>query len=429
MTGATGVMGMAGLKELIRFQNEYDITVLARTSRKNKKKLSPFIKRGVKVIWGDLLNLDSVRKGVENADIVLHVGGLVSPMADKFPQKTIQVNIESTRLLCETIKLIENQNPEREIKFVYIGSVSQYGSHLPPNHWSYVGKKLSAAIFDAYAYSKIMAERVMLTSGIKSWVSLRQTSILHPGLLKKTNDPIMFHVPLRGVLEWVSQEDSGKILERVCRKTVPKEFWCNIYNIGGGSSYRLTNHEFEQKILKAICSSSPEKIFQPNWFATQNFHGVWFADSDQLNEMLHFRNGMTFDEALNAMKERLPFYFKLTPIVPSCLIKGFMKKIAKSKPLGPLSWINSQDNARINAFWGSKQNYNEIGGWENQIFPHLNPSKPPMIESNCSNKNISRELVTKTCVRGHKYITSDYMEIIAGHGCPECLKEETMINY
>ena len=56
LTGATGVMGSKGLKELTSVPGQYDVTVLARDSKKNRKKLAPYIQKGVKVIWGDLLD-------------------------------------------------------------------------------------------------------------------------------------------------------------------------------------------------------------------------------------------------------------------------------------------------------------------------------------------------------------------------------------
>ena len=363
LTGATGVMGAAGLKELMRYP-EYEITVLARDTKINHKKLRGFEEKGVKVIWGDLLEESKIREGVENADIVLHVGGMVSPMAEHFPEKTMKVNVGSMQLIADIVKEIENKEPNRIVKVVYIGSVSQYGSHLPPNHWGKVGDSEKAAQFDAYAESKILAEKVLKESGIKKWVSIRQTAILHPGLLKKANDPVTFHVPLHGTIEWITTEDSGRLLERLCRTSVPDDFWGKCYNAGGGENFRLTNLEFERAILKAMKCPAPEKIFESNWFALDNFHGIWFEDSDDLDSILHFRQPDTFEAALDRISKTLPWYFKLAPIVHSKLIKIFMKKVASTPGLGPLYWIKSNDKKRIEAAWGSMDNYLKIPSWE-----------------------------------------------------------------
>ena len=424
LTGATGVMGQAALKELMAYETDFEVIVLARPSKKNQKKLKGFIDRGLKVIWGDLLDRSKVRQGVEEADIVLHVGGMVSPMAEHFPEKTLKTNVESIRIITEEVKRIEDAEPDRVIKVVYIGSVSQYGSRMEPNHWGKVGDPLKAAKFDAYAVSKILAERVLVESGIKKWVSLRQTGILHPGILNKANDPVAFHVPVNGVLEWVTTEDSGRLLERVSRDDVPEDFWRNYYNVGGGEKFRLTNFEFEEGILKGLNCPAPRKVFEPNWFALDNFHGMWFEDSDYLEEILHFRGNDSFEECIERMSSELPFYFKLTPIVPSIVIKTFMKGVARKKGLGPLSWIKGNEIERIEAAWGSKEAYEKITGWDNFEISH--PSKK--ITKNPTVKGpLDTTLKKTTCSRGHEYNTSEALET-GGHGCPHCLFIDSKVN-
>lgn len=417
LTGATGVMGMAGLKELIKFPERYLITVLARDSKRNRKKLTPFIQKGVKVIWGDLLQKDKLAEGISSADIVLHVGGMVSPLADYYPAKTLHVNIGSMKLIAGIIKELENKDHQREIKVVYIGSVSQYGSKMPPHHWGQAGDKLKAAKMDAYAVSKIMAERALLEAGIKKWVSLRQTAILHPGLLKNASNPVSFHVPVNGVLEWVSVEDSGRVLERVCRPDVPDSFWGNFYNIGGGEPFRLTNLEFERGILKTLGCPPPEKVFEVNWFASDNFHGIWFRDSDKLDEILRFRESDTFEDTLLRLKRELPAFYKLTPIVPAFMIKRLMKKVAKKSGLGPLWWLKVNDEEHIRAAWGSRENYNALPGWNNLKEPCLSKKTEKSEMLNSQNNN---NFIKERCERGHEYITSEALKN-GGHGCPFCL--------
>ncbi|MCH5224966.1 MAG: NAD(P)-dependent oxidoreductase [Muribaculaceae bacterium] len=365
MTGATGVMGAAGLKELCLKPENYQVSVLARPSKKNQKMLKSFQEKGVDVVWGDLLDPVSLRRGIEEADIVLHVGGMVSPMADHFPEKTMNVNVGSAKLISDIIKEIETLQPSREIKMVYIGSVSQYGTHMPPDHWGNSQTPENPAKNDAYAISKMRAEEAVRNAGLKKWVSIRQTSILHAGLLKNASNPVAFHTPLQGVLEWITTEDSGRLLERICSPEVPDSFWGRAYNAGGGKSFRLINLDFERKILEAMGCPPPEKIFEPNWFATHNFHGMWFEDSDLLDNILHFRRPDSFDLALGRLKKSLPFYLRLAPLAPAFIIKKFMRHVASHPSLGPLSWIKNNDLEKIETFWGSREAYDNIPDWEN----------------------------------------------------------------
>ena len=376
LTGATGVMGMAGLKELSSYPEKYDITVLARPSKVNRRKLKPYEKKGVRVLWGDLLDKDVLSRGIQDCDIILHVGGMVSPMADLYPEKTMKVNVGSMQHITDIIKGIESGDPSRIIKLVYIGSVAQYGSKMPPHHWGNASHELCPSKFDKYGESKVRAEELMKTSGIRKWVSLRQTGILHPGLLKNAGNPVAFHTPIHGVLEWISVEDSGRLLERVCRSDVPEEFWNKCYNVGGGEKFRLINIEFERGILKTMGCPPPEKVFEPNWFATDNFHGMWFEDSDLLDDILHFREEDTFEACLMRIKKSLPFYYKLAPVVPAFFIKPFMKKVASKKELGPLRWIKDNDAEKIEAAWGSLENYKRIQGWEDMHTPELSRVTP-----------------------------------------------------
>lgn len=375
LTGATGVMGEAGLKELMKSPGRYDVTVLARDSKKNRKKLRPYQERGVKVIWGDLLDENSLEKGISGADIVLHVGGMVSPMADHYPEKTMAVNVGSMQLISKIVKEKEAKSPGKEIKVVYIGSVSQYGTRMPPFHWGNAQSEQKPAKDDAYAKSKVEAERALKESGVKKWVSIRQTAILHGGLLKNATNPVAFHTPLNGVLEWISVEDSGRLLERICNPDLPEDFWGKCYNAGGGEKFRMLNIEFERAILKALGCPPPEKVFEPNWFATKNFHGMWFEDSDNLDNILHYREKDSFDEALKRIKDSLPFYYRLTPIVPSIFIKTFMKKVAGHPRLGPLAWIKNNDLEKIATFWGSREDYDSIGSWKDFHSPCLDKKR------------------------------------------------------
>lgn len=415
LTGATGVMGSKGLKELTSYPDRYEVTVLARDSKKNRKSLTPYIKSDVKVIWGDLLDKEAVRQGVENADIVLHVGGMVSPAADWYPEKTIKTNVGSMR------NIIDAALPRKdEVKIVYIGSVSQYGNREVPNHWGQCGDPLTPAFFDAYAYSKTEAERMLMESDLKWWVSLRQTGILHSGLLMNASDPIAFHVPIRGALEWVTADDSGRLLERVCRDEVPDSFWNKCYNIGGGAPYRMTNYEFECALLKGMGCPPPEKIFNTNWFATGNFHGFWFTDSDILEDILHFRKGDTPEEYFKQMKSELPWFFSLAPIAPAFTLKLFMGKVAKTPKLGPMWWIEKNDTERINVAWGGRKAWEAIPDWEGLDLSRpsdVNPGMKPI--ANSDNPDDRNTYKCECC--GHEYSMKNRTKAM-GHGCPECLR-------
>ena len=344
LTGATGNMGRAGFRELLKKKDRFNIRILARPSKKNKKALAVYASEpAVEIIWGDLTDYDDVLKGVTGADFVLHVGGMVSPQADYYPEKTLKVNVSAAENIVRAVKA---QPDADNIKVVYIGSVAQCGDRLYPVHWGAAGDPVYASRFDKYSVSKCIAEKIIADSGIRYWVSLRQSGILYPGIFRQIN-PVALHVPVQGVLEWATIEDSGRLLANVVEDWVPEEFWNRFYNISSGEQYRLVNYDFENRLLKPLGISSVEKVFEPQWFATRNFHGMWYTDADVLEGYLHFRENVPVDEYFRRLASELPWYYSLAHFVPSFIIKAVMRSLACAKGLGTQSWIKEGDTEKI----------------------------------------------------------------------------------
>ena len=373
LTGATGNMGWAGFRELYRKRDRFKIRLLARPSRKNMKLLEPYAHEpAVEIVWGDLTDYNEVCAGVSGADYVLHVGGMVSPAADYFPEKTLEVNVTAAENI---VKAVLAQKNADDIKVVYIGSVAQCGDRLWPVHWGRTGDPVYASRFDRYSVSKCIAEKIITDSGIRKWVSLRQTGILYPGILKVLS-PTAFHVPIQGVLEWATVEDSGRLLANVVEDWVPEDFWNRFYNISSGEQYRMTNYEFESRLLRSLGLPAPEKVFEPQWFATRNFHGMWYTDSDLLEDYLHFRANVPVDDYFRDMKRHLPWFWHLAFLAPAFAVKLFMKPIVHEKGMGTQWWVE-HDPEKMEAYYGSIEEYRNIKSWDQM--------KPP-----CWEKNLDR---------------------------------------
>ncbi|MBR6360654.1 MAG: NAD(P)-dependent oxidoreductase, partial [Clostridia bacterium] len=286
LTGASGNMGYQSFLEFFNHKDQFNIVVLLRDSEKNRKKFTEYINDpSVRIVWGDLKDYDAIKKGVDGSDYVLHIGGMVSPSADYYPTKTVVTNTTAARNIVDAVKA--QPNPDA-VKVVYIGTVAETGDRNAPIHWARCGDPIKISIYDHYACSKVIAEEIFAESGLKYWVSCRQSGILYADILKNM-DPIMFHVPINGVLEWATVEDSARLMLNICGDDIPEEFWRRFYNIGSGEEYRLTNYEFEELLLDTIGIGSPKKMFQPNWFITRNFHGQWYYDGDELEKYCHFR--------------------------------------------------------------------------------------------------------------------------------------------
>ena len=259
----------------------------------------------------------------------------------------------------------------------------------------------------------------------------------------------MFHVPLRGVLEWATVEDSGRVLANLCEDSVPEEFWNRFYNIGSGPQYRLSNYEFECKLLKAIHCPPPEKIFNPEWFVLRNFHGQWYLDSQVLEDYLHFRANIPNDEYFAHMASKLPWFYSLAKICPAFIIKLAMRPMAYKKKWGTQSWIKNHENQRITAYYGSIENWRNIPNWKKQDLSHPSDSaiklnhgydetkrKEELTIKDMRQAAIYRggkcisekmqmgDLATKLeweCQFGHRFKASPALILLGGHWCPDCL--------
>ena len=359
MTGVTGNMGKESLKELLKDEN-LTMRLLVRPSKKNKQMFKAYADHPrIKVIWGDMMNYEDVCEAVHGSDYVFHLGGMVSPLSDYYPEKTLKVNVTSAQYLVDAVLAQENKD---DIKVVYIGSVAEYGDRSTPRHWGRAGDPMLSSAFDAYSKSKCLSEKIFIDSGIKNWVVLRQSGILHPGILGLIN-PIVFHVPMGGVLEWATVEDSARLIHNVTEDDVPSEFWNRVYNISSGEDYRLSNYEFQAKMYKVLGLPSIEKVYEPQWFALKNFHGMWYEDADVLENYLHFRHNVPVDEYFKNLKSRLPWYYNLAFLAPACLIKTFIKKYAFEEGLGTQSWVG-HDEAKMNVYYGSEKAYHAIRSWD-----------------------------------------------------------------
>jgi nucleoside-diphosphate-sugar epimerase len=444
LTGGTGNWGRAILREFWERADRFDVVALVLPG--DRRGLRPFrAMPNLTVLEGDLTDYDAVEGGVRGVDVVLHVGGVVSPYADAHPELTHPVNVGGALNLIRAVKVQPNAG---ELRVVMVGSVAQTGDRNPPQHWGRVGDPLRVSHFDEYGQSKVVAERALVDSGLARWAWLRQTGILHPGVLAM-RDPIVTHTPLAGVLEWVSAEDSARLAVSVCERDVPDEFWGGIYNIGGGEGWRLTNWQFHVGLASGLGVKSPFAWFDRNWFATRNFHGHWFTDSDALEALVPFRRD-TFAGAVTRAVGQASLATRLAGVVPAWLVKREIKKLALA-PRGMLGSLRDGDEACINAYFGSHADWQRIDDWSTFVPPApdrtprllqlgYDEAKPRSAWALSDMKDAATfrggrvlsddmrvgDLATPLewqCALGHRFFGSPRLILTAGHWCPVCVRD------
>jgi len=441
LTGATGHMGSEALK-LLAQDRRIQLKLLVLPDKRSRKALAAYRnKDNVKILYGDLRNLGDVRKGVEGSDFVLHLGALIPPAADRNPRLTEEINLGGT---LNILKAVTEQPDPSNVRLVYISTVASMGNRQAPVHWGRTGDPIMVSRFDAYSVSKVKAERAVMESGLPYWVSIRQSGMLHKDLLSMM-DPILFHQPLDNRIEWSTAEDSGRALYNLCTGNLPDAFWRQVYNLSSGAEFRVTYYDFLKKVYAAMGVKNIHKIYQPRDFALQNFHCVWYRDADRLDEWLHFRESRKkkFKEAL-----QLPFYTRLLKLLPPRLIRSLFIKPLTKKEEGTLHWLETHNEEKIQAYWGSRENWESIPeAWSDF---HMEPDPPAkeishgfdesipdrgitldhcreaarfrggeLLSFKMSPEEIYQPLQWK-CAEGHRFSASPFLVLRGGHWCPLC---------
>ncbi len=449
ITGTTGSMGNAGFQELLKRRDRFDIVTLARPSQKNKKMMAKYLNEpGVKIVWGDLTNYEDVLECVTGSDYVLHPAAFIAPAADHDPDSAWKINAGSAEHI---VKAIKAQPDPDSIKLVNIGSVAMTGDRLPPIHVGRIGDPLKPSIYDAYATSKIAAEKSVIESGLKYWVSCRQTYIAIPDTMSLM-DPIMFHQPINTHIEFCTPFDAGRLLANACEANVPEEFWRGVYNIGGGPECRVVFIEYMGQVFQRLGIGDYTKLIDRNWFALRNFHCQWYEDSHVLDDFLHYRQD-TLETHLQQIADNASWQVKLAglPIIrnliPKSLVKKFvMEPMTKSKD-GTMHWVHNNLEGRITSFFKSREDWASIPDWEpHKSLRHENytrldhgydenkPKSELDIEDmkgaakfrggECLSESMTRgDMITRLkwhCAHGHEFEGSPTLVLLAGHWCPEC---------
>lgn len=462
LTGASGSMGHEAFKELWRRRDSCDIVLLLLPERYEKRLFKPYERelgiksisgKGVveskdgqlKIVWGDLINYNDVAEAMADVDHVLHPAALISPAADHNPSLARKVNLGGALNIIRAIK--EQPDGAERISMVNIGSVAFYGDRLPPVALLRAGDPLMPSVFDFYAVSKIAAERAVIESGIKHWVSIRQTYIAIPDVMSLM-DPIMFHQPIQQRIEMCTSRDAGYGLVQTLKQPLEGDFWRRVYDQTGGPSCRFIYFDYLDRMMKLLGIEDFRKVMDRDWFCLRNFHDAWYADAHVLNEYLgHWRE--SYADHLEQAKAAIPWYAKLAGYVPPWLIKRLVMKPMAGRKDGPLYWVKHPREMplRIKAFYGSLEHYCEMGDWEENL-PRMDAEfhlldhgydesesvddltvdelekaarfRGGRCLSSYYSGNRSQKLKWR-CAFGHRFEASTALVLLGGHWCPECV--------
>lgn len=367
LTGITGAMGLEVISHLMSSSYKFKVRAIRFNKEKRiPKELKQILRKykdRIEMFSGDISNYEDCLKLLKDSKYCIHCAAMIPPKSDHHKEQTRLSNQVGTENIVKAILELGNT-----IKLVNIATVALYGNRSYPHFYGSVGDPLISSDYDNYSMYKMKAERCVIESGLNNFVSLRQTGILHKYMfINNLKDGLMFHTSWNCCLEWVTDRDSGLMIEHLVEKDLENKlngFWNNIYNIGGGKSCKATGYETFDRGFSQL-GRNAKTFFKPNWNIPRNFHAMWYLDSDELNDWLDFRRE-SFDAYWNRMAKRY-WYFSLGKIVPPKVISYFaFKKLYKKNTNAPMYWVEHNKEGRVKAFYGGREAYNSIKeDWSN----------------------------------------------------------------
>lgn len=329
LTGASGTVGFEVLKQLYNKKDKYDITIFDINTSKSRRKLKAF-KGDINIVYGNIFDDAALDQIGEEFDTVIHLAAIIPPLADEEPELSHRVNTVGTERL---LRMLEKKSPNAF--FVYSSSVSVYGDRLE-NPYIKVTDKIAPSIGDEYAKTKIEAERIIKDSKV-NWTIFRLSAIMGGHKVSK----LMFHQPLNTALEITTPRDTARAFVHAIEKKDALEK--QTFNLGGGEKCRISYEDFLKRSFGIFGLGRLD--FLPRSFAEKNFHCGYYADGDDLNDILDFRQDTL--ETYFQMEEE-----KVSPVKRTFI--SLFKKPIKSylqKQSEPLMAFRAQDQKLMQLFF------------------------------------------------------------------------------
>ena len=306
LTGAFGNVGLSTLEELIK--RGYDIKVFDVFNRRNHK-IAKKYRDEVVIIWGDLRNSKDVEKAVDGQDVIIHVGAVIPPLADRKPEFAESVNVGGTKNI---IAAMEKQTEKP--KLIFTSSVAVYGDRVK-SPLIKPSDPLNPNPHDEYAKQKIRCEELVRNSGLE-WVTFRLTYIT--SVKKLLLDPLLFDMPLDTSIEICDTRDVGLALANAVEHD---GIWGETMHIAGGEKCRVIYRDYINDMMEIFGLG---RGFLPEAaFSKSGFH-CGFMTTEKSQKYLNYQRH-TLEDFYNDVKKKVGikryFFIMFKPIIRRYLLR------------------------------------------------------------------------------------------------------------
>lgn len=271
LTGGAGRLGVNVCKALQR--NGFQVRVFDLDNDRNRKSIKE-LGRKAEIVWGDITQPDSVRKALEKVDVVVHMAGILPPVAYEKPELARRVNVGGTRIVVDLIKDMGGNIP-----LVFTSSVAVFG--LTPDATEPISpEKNDPNPSGAYGETKLEAENLIKESGI-DYLILRLTAVMYFDY-EVSDLKRMFSIPLDNRVEFCHPEDlSLGILNAVKNINTIKG---NTLVISGGPGEQMLYKDMIGSILGVMGLPLPPA----DKFTRRPYYLDWY-DTSKSQQLLNFQ--------------------------------------------------------------------------------------------------------------------------------------------
>jgi UDP-glucose 4-epimerase len=286
ITGGAGRLGINIDKAFLK--NGYQVRIFDLDTPANRNTIKRLGNKA-EVCWGDVTKPDTVSKALDGVDAVVHMAGILPPLAYERPELAYAVNVGGTTIIVDQIK-----KSGKQIPFIFTSSVAAFGptpevaKPLCPDSHAPNPK-------GAYGETKLQAENIIKESGV-DYAILRLTATMYLSFsisdLKR-----MFTVPLNNRVEYCHPDDTAAAIVNAVRNF--ENVKGNTLVISGGPEQRMLYRDMVGSILKVMGLPLPPA----RKFTKEPYYLDWY-DTTKSQKLLNYQR-RTFTEYIRDFSMRL----------------------------------------------------------------------------------------------------------------------------
>ena len=271
VTGGAGRLGINVCKTLL--ENGFQVRAFDLDNESNRKSVKKLGGRA-EILWGDITRPSSVREALEGVDSIIHMAGILPPLADEKPELARRVNVEGTRIVVDLIK-----EKGGHIPLVFTSSVAVFGP-TPDAKAPISPDENDPSPRGTYGETKFEAENLIRRSGI-DYLILRLTAVMYFDF-NVSDMKRIFSIPLENRIEFCHPDDLALAILNAIRRF--KTLKGNTLIVSGGPDQRMLYRDMVGSILSIMKLPLPPS----HKFTREPFYLDWY-DTARSQKLLNFQ--------------------------------------------------------------------------------------------------------------------------------------------